>query len=173
MELFLINITDPAQPCALVKDIQFALDGLAGIIIHTQLRINQPGRIRASDYDDGHIAFSGPTDDCFRLGNEAVYICRQYRALRYVHESSQFYAIFKATQDTGGAWNVVRQLLPAPEEVYNCPIRRVVECLGHDTFGTLYVDTSKKRALLDAEDVSNHHGAVSISRPQQTAGRKV
>ncbi|GFR76019.1 hypothetical protein ElyMa_005790400 [Elysia marginata] len=160
MELFIINVQEQSKPCTLVMELFDALDGLEGITVHTQLPIHPPGRKRAVDYDTC-VAFSGPTQGCFKLGEEAMYICKQYRAVKYVHDSSEFYAIYSATHDTCGAWNIVRQLLPAPEELFNCPTRRLVD--SQTTRGTLFVDTSKKAALLDAADLSDN-GVLRVAR---------
>lgn len=143
--------TAETTPCGLITEIRNTLDGLGGIRIHTTVQVHATDRVSPEDYEKKILFSRKPaTGKCFELGDTSMFVCDGYSAARFLHKNTEFYALFKADL-TDNAWNIVKHLLPPPEEVYNCS--QGVHCApATKVHSTLFVDTSCKRALLDKVD---------------------
>lgn len=111
--------------------------------VSTRLPVHARERSSPSDYES-MVAFSFPAARTFGLPGLPVFIDDSYTAARF----KDVYAVFKRDL-TSNPWNVVRSLMPLPDEIINGETRLATT----PRTGMTYVDTTKKAALFDKEDV--------------------
>ena len=138
--LFIVSFKK-GEPPAVARQIAHMVDGACEV--STRLPIHSRERSSPLDYAS-MVAFSFPAARTFGLPGLPVYIDDSYTVACF----KDVYAVFKRDL-TNNPWNFVRTLMPLPDKIINGEARPAVS-LG---WGVKYVDTTKKAALFDKEDV--------------------
>lgn len=140
MTVFVVSFFSKDTP-EVVREIAHMTGGI--VSIRTALPVHAHERSTADDYDT-MVAFSFPAARTYMLPGIGVYIDDGYTTLRF----TDMYMIFRKDL-SDNPWNLMRTLLPLPDDVFNGYIANT----GVLRRAVLFVDTTQKPAVFDGDDV--------------------
>ena len=144
MNVYILSFNTSENP-KVMKEIADMVGRPDGAIVHTSIEIYSRNRSQVSDYDN-MICFSFSAPRTYKLHNLPVYVDDKYTSVYYAKDD--LYAIFESDL-TQNLWNIVRLLMPAPDEILNCKKKYLTSRPASVTF----VNTKTKSSVFDKQDV--------------------